>query len=80
MRMIMNDEVIFPIRVYFENGETQEYESISDLEMNLEDYDSDIDVDCKVVDKLDRPIRLKLRLLQVESICLQTSSSLKKKS
>lgn len=69
----MNDDVTFPLRVYFENGEIQEYESISDLEMNLEDYDSDIDSDCRIVDKFGRSVRLKLRLLQVESLCLESS-------
>jgi hypothetical protein len=73
--MVMSNSVIFPIRVYFEDGEVQEYEDVSDLEMNLEDFDSDLDKDCKIVDKLGRPVKLKLKLLQVESICLDSPLS-----
>ena len=69
----MSDQVLFPIRVYFENGEIEEYEDINHLEMNLEEFDSDIDRDCRIIDKLDRPVRLKLKYLEVKSISLEPS-------
>ena len=43
----------------------EHYESVIDLEENLEDYDSDIDVACRVYDHLGRPVHLKLKLLEV---------------
>ena len=64
------DNVKFPVSVTFENGEVERYESGEDLELNLEDFDSDVDVECSVVDRLGRPIRLKLKLLAVKELSL----------
>lgn len=69
----MDGDVIFPISVIFENGEVEQYESVGDLECNLEDFDSDIDVECRVVDRLGRPVRLKLKLLEVKEMSLVVS-------
>ena len=48
----------------------EHYESVIDLEENLEDYDSDIDVACRVYDHLGRPVHLKLKLLEVRELFL----------
>ena len=66
----METDVIFPVSVTFENGEVERYESVEDLELNLEDFDSDVDVECRVVDSLGRPVRLKLKLLEVKELSL----------
>lgn len=66
----METDVIFPVSVTFEDGEVERYESVEDLEHNLEDFDSDVDVECHVVDGLGRPVRLKLKLLEVKQLTL----------
>lgn len=66
----MNTGVEFPLTVTFENGEVVRYESIEDLECNLEDFDSDLEVECCVKDNLGRPVRLKLKLLKVQELSL----------
>lgn len=70
----MDADVVFPISVTFENGEVEQYESVEDLELNLEDFDSDVDVECRVVDGLGRPVRLKLKLLDVKELSLVSGS------
>jgi len=62
---MFNTEVVFPLSVTFEDGSVEQYESVEDLAANLEDFDSDIDVGCRVDDNLGRPVHLKLRLLEV---------------
>jgi hypothetical protein len=64
-------EVVFPLRIRFEDGEVEEYESVEDLEMNLEEFDSDLDVECQVHDALGRPVRLKLKLLKTKELSVQ---------
>jgi len=66
----METDVIFPLLVTFENGEVEQYESVEDLELNLEDFDSDVDAECRIVDGLGRPVRLKLKLLEVKELSL----------
>jgi len=70
----MGTDVIFPISVTFEDGEVKQYESAEDLALNLEDFDSDVDVECRVVDGLGRPVRLKLKLLEVKELSLDSVS------
>jgi hypothetical protein len=70
----MDADVIFPVSVTFESGEVERYESVEDLERNLEDFDSDVDVGRRVVDGLGRPVRLKLKLLAVEELSLVSAS------
>ncbi len=70
----MNSDVIFPLSVTFENGEVELYESVEDLELNLEDFDSDVDVECRIEDSLGRPVRLKLKLLKVKELTLVGAS------
>ena len=67
---MISADVIFPVTVTFEDGEVEHYESIEDLEQNLEDFDSDVDVECRVTDSLQRPVRLKLKSLEVQELSL----------
>lgn len=57
--------VVFPVSVRFEDGEVVTYESAADLELNLEEFDSDADAGCRAWDALGRPVRLKLKLLRL---------------
>jgi hypothetical protein len=68
-------QVVFPLTIQFEGGEEERYESVEDLERNLEDFDSDVDVGCHVTDALGRPVRLKLRLLNLAELSVRTASS-----
>jgi hypothetical protein len=69
----MNGQPQFPFTLRFENGDTQTYESIEDLELNLEDFDSDQDVQCEVRDALGRRVRLKISLLQLIALELMVT-------
>lgn len=60
----------FPIFVRFEDGEVEEYEDTDDLIHNLEDFDSDVDTACDVRDARGRPVRLKLKLLELKELSL----------
>lgn len=60
----------FPISVRFENGEVEEYEDVEALIHNLEDFDSDLDTACDVRDARGRPVRLKLKLLDLQELLL----------
>lgn len=60
----------FPISVRFEDGEVEEYEDADDLIHNLEDFDSDVDTACDVRDARGRPVRLKLKLLDLQELSL----------
>jgi hypothetical protein len=65
---MLNTEVVFPLSVTFEDGSVERYESVEDLECNLEDFDSDIDIGCRVEDNFGRPVHLKLKLLEVQGL------------
>jgi hypothetical protein len=60
----------FPISVRFENGEVEEYEDVDELIHNLEDFDSDLNTDCDARDARGRPVRLKLKLLDLKELSL----------
>jgi hypothetical protein len=60
----------FPIFVRFENGEVESYESVEDLIHNLEDFDSDLNMDCEATDVWGRKVRLKLKLLDLKELSL----------
>ncbi len=66
----MKTDVEFPLTVTFEDGSVEQYDSIENLEQDLEDFDSDLDVECSVTDKLGRPIHLKLKMLEVKELSL----------
>ncbi len=66
---------VFPLTVRFEDGEEEQYESVEDLELNLEDFDSEVDADCHVTDALGRPVRLKLKLLSLKELSIRGDHS-----
>jgi hypothetical protein len=61
----------FPLTVAFEDGSTNKYEDESDLEMNLEDFDSATARDCRVTDAKGREVHLVLKLLSLERLELK---------
>jgi hypothetical protein len=71
---MLNTDVVFPVSVTFEDGSLEQYESIEDLAANLEDFDSDIDVGCRVEDNLGRLVHLKLKLLEVRKLFVISQS------
>jgi len=56
----MNDDVVFPISVRFEDGTIETYDDVDGLETDLEVFDSDLCAHCEVRDYLGRRIRLKV--------------------
>jgi hypothetical protein len=56
----MNDDVVFPISVKFEDGTIETYDDVDGLETDLEVFDSDFCTDCEVRDYLGRRVRLKV--------------------
>ena len=67
---MIDTEVVFPVFVTFEDGSGEQYDNVEDLEQNLEDFDSDIDLSCRVNDHLGRPVHLKLKLLEVQDLSI----------
>jgi hypothetical protein len=62
--------VSFPLTVILEDGKSEAYESIEDLECNLEDFDSESQAGCKVVDANGCPVLLKLEVLNLKELRL----------
>jgi hypothetical protein len=56
----MNDDVVFPISVKFEDGTIETYDDVDGLETDLEVFDSDVCTDCEVRDFLGRRVRIKV--------------------
>jgi hypothetical protein len=69
----MHGSVVFPIAVTFENGATERYADVRDLECNLEHFDSDSSPGCLVVDGEGKRVTLKLELLQLKELRLAAS-------
>ena len=63
-----NSEPEFPLTVTFEDGSTERYTSTRDLECNLEEFDSEKDVLCRVHDAKGRPVILTVKLLKVRKL------------
>jgi hypothetical protein len=70
----METDVEFPLTVTFEDGVVEQYDSIEALEQNLEDFDSDLDVECRIIDNRGRPVHLKLKTLEVKELSLLKQS------
>ena len=66
----MKPDVEFPLTVTFEDGSIEQFDSIESLEQDLEDFDSDLDVACHVTDVHGRPVRLKLKMLELQELSL----------
>jgi hypothetical protein len=69
--MNTHDTVLFPLSVVFEDGSIEQYQSVEDLEQNLEFFDSSKDKGCKVFDSLNRPVFLMLEFLSVKRLQLR---------
>ncbi|HEY5883196.1 MAG TPA: hypothetical protein VIT88_00830 [Pyrinomonadaceae bacterium] len=65
---MFDPKIVFPLSVFFDDGSVEHYEDIEDLELNLEDFDSDIDVGCRVEDNRGRPVYMKLKLLELQEL------------
>ena len=65
-------EVVFPISVRFEDGEVEQYASVDDLVMELEDFDSDVDTGCETWDAQGRPVRLVLKTLTLQELSIRS--------
>ncbi len=63
-----NSQPEFPIKITFENGEVEFYQNIEDIELDLEDFDSELASDCRVEDALDRKLNLCVSLLHLERL------------
>jgi hypothetical protein len=70
LRQLMSAKVLSPVTVTFEDGESDRYSSVEDLGCNLEFFDSDADNRCSVVDDHGRPVRLKIRSLELQELRL----------
>jgi hypothetical protein len=57
-KMSIDKTIPFPITVTFADGEQELFEDATDLEMNLEMFDSDRETECHVQDALGRTVRL----------------------
>ncbi len=68
----IDSEVEFPLTVTFEDGSAEDYSDQPDLEMNLEDFDSNDPQGCSVTDARGREVELVLKLLQLKSLKLKT--------
>jgi len=58
----------FPIKFrWLKSGEVEEFDSLQDIEWNIEDFDSDADGgEASVVDAKGRPVRIRVSLLTTE--------------
>lgn len=63
-------DVVFPLTIRFEDGSTELYSDERDLATNLEDFNSEVDVQCDVRDALGRQVFLRLKLLNIEELRL----------
>jgi hypothetical protein len=68
----MSSDALFPISVTFEDGSTERYANVDELECNLEDFDSEQSPDCLVVDAQGRRLVLKLKMLELKELRVAT--------
>jgi hypothetical protein len=64
------EEAVYPITIRFEDGSVEQYDDVEALETDLEDFDSDVDTNCEARDKLGRPVRLKVIMLELKELSL----------
>ena len=63
----------FPITITFEDGERVSYQDVEDIELNLEDFDSELAPECTVEDSSGREVILIVRLLRLKTLELAQS-------
>jgi hypothetical protein len=69
--MVNPSQPQFPIEFHWVNtGEIEAFDSIEDIELNIEDFDSDLG-EAIVKDALGRTLRLRVSLLNVEAFSVK---------
>lgn len=58
----------FPIKITFEDGEVEYYQDVENIELNLEDFDIESALDCRVEDALSRNVSLRVSLLNLKRL------------
>ena len=69
--MQIDQSVKFPLTAIFDDGSTEQYDDITNLEQNLEFFNSDREGDVQILDRLGRPVYLILDFLQVKVLKLK---------
>ena len=75
--MKIDKSVQFPLTAIFDDGSTEQYDDITNLEKNLEFFNSDREDYIQIIDKLGRPVYLILDFLQVKILKLRDSDDKK---
>lgn len=65
---MIDKNVKFPIKVIFDEGEVEYYQDIKDIELNLEDFDSDLSPGCAVEDATGRRLDLDVSMLDLKHL------------
>jgi hypothetical protein len=65
---MIDKSIRFPIKVTFENGEIEYYQDIEDVELNLEDFDSDLNPECVVEDSSGKKLDLDVSMLELRQL------------
>ena len=60
--------VVFPLLLTWEDGSTDEFESRGALECDLEDFDSEKEPNCKMVDAEGHEVSIKVSMTWVERL------------
>ena len=69
--MKLYKDIKFPLILIDEEGETHHYEDIPDLECNLEDFDSNTDLDFVLTDSNGNDIFLVMKLTRIQELRLK---------
>ena len=72
--MKIDPSVKFPLIATFDDGSTEQYDDITNLELNLEFFDSDREDYIQIFDSLGRPVYLILDSLQVKVLKLKNQN------
>ena len=64
----MQHAVKFPVYVTFGDGTTETFDDITDLECNLEHFDSQRSPECMVVDSQGQKLVLRIELLELKEL------------
>ena len=68
----MLQAIKFPISVNFDDGTTDMFDDVRDLECNLEHFDSEDAPGCTVFDAAGRRLVLRIELLELKDLRLAT--------
>ena len=64
----MQQAIAFPVYVTFEDGTTEAFDDVSDLECNLEHFDSELSPTCSVFDANGQRLVLRIDLLELKEL------------